>query len=324
MNFRLPSLPSRLTRSFRFNRLPLAAVAALFTSFALVATPASAADPTNVTSKVAAAVKDNKLSISAGNETFGDTAQGVPKMLHVEYRIGSQKLKRNVNEGEQLVIAAPAGQTLVITKAIYGPADGSAPQQQLDATTDAAAVLETLPGFRIENVLRADRNKNGSWIAMTVDPKGRLLLGAQRGQPITRVTLENGKLAKEEILRIPVTETMGMLYVGNVLYLNGAGKDGRFGLYRCTDPKGDDSYDHAELLREWHGGSGEHGAHGLVLGPDNKLYTVCGNFTDPPADLARARPTAIMRTTWSSSAPKTATDLAPASCRRAGSSCAWT
>jgi putative heme-binding domain-containing protein len=279
-----------LTRSFRFNTLTLATVATLFIGFALIATPASAADPTNVTSKVAAAVKDNKLSISASNETFGDTAQGVPKMLHVEYRIGSQKLKRNVNEGGELTIAAPAGQTLVITKAVYGPADGSAPQQQLDATTDAAAVLETLPGFRIENVLRADRNKNGSWIAMTVDPKGRLLLGAQRGQPITRVTLENGKLVKEEILRIPVTETMGMLYVGNVLYLNGAGKDGKFGLYRCTDPKGDDSYDHAELLRDWHGGSGEHGAHGIVLGPDNKLYTVCGNFTDPPADLAASSP----------------------------------
>ena len=129
MNFRLPSLPSRLTRSFRFNRLPLAAVAALFTSFALVATPASAADPTNVTSVVAAAVKDNKLSINAGNETFGDTAQGVPKKLHVEYRIGARSFSANVNEGEQLDIAAPAGQKLVITKAIYGPADGSAPQQ---------------------------------------------------------------------------------------------------------------------------------------------------------------------------------------------------
>jgi putative heme-binding domain-containing protein len=287
MTFRLPCLPT----SFRFNTVSLAFVSALFTIFALVIGPALAADPTNVTSAVAAAVKDNKLSISASNETFGDTAEGVPKKLHVEYRIGVQKLKRDVNEGGQLNIAVPAGQTLVITKAVYGPVDGSAPQQQqLDATTDAAAVLETLPGFRIENVLRADRNKNGSWICMTTDPKGRLLLGAQRGQPITRVTLDNGKVVKEEILRIPVTETMGMLYVGNVLYLNGAGTNGRFGLYRCTDTKGDDSYDHAELLREWNGGGGEHGAHGIVLGPDKKLYTVCGNFTGLPADLAASSP----------------------------------
>ena len=164
------------------------------------------------------------------------------------------------------------------------------PPRQVDAAADAAAVLETLPGFSIEHVLKADRIKNGSWICMTKDPKGRLLLGGQRGQPITRVTLNDGKVVKEEILHMPVTETMGMLFVGNVLYLNGAGQDGRFGLYRCRDTKGDDSYDDVELLREWHGGAGEHGAHGIVLGPDKMLYIVCGNFTDPPADLVPSSP----------------------------------
>ena len=49
-------------------------------------------DATNVTAVVAAAVKDNKLAITAGNEAFGDTAPGVPKKLHVEYRIGSEQL----------------------------------------------------------------------------------------------------------------------------------------------------------------------------------------------------------------------------------------
>ena len=150
--------------------------------------------------------------------------------------------------------------------------------------------METLPGFTIEHVLKADRIKNGSWICMTKDPKGRLLLGAQRGQPITRVTLKDGKVIKEEILRIPVTETMGMLFVENALYLDGSGNDGKFGLYRCRDTKGDDSYDDVQCLREWHGGAGEHGAHGIVLGPDKMLYIVCGNFTDPPTDLAASSP----------------------------------
>ena len=44
------------------------------------------------------------------------------------------------------------------------------------------------------------------------------------------------------------------------------------------------------MLREWHGGAGEHGAHGIVLGPDKMLYTVCGNFTDLPTDLAASSP----------------------------------
>ncbi len=249
----------------------------------------AAEDPTNVTAAVTAAVKDNKLSINADNVTFTDTALGVPKKLTVEYRIGDEKLKREVNEGGQLEITVPDGQKLVIIKAVYGPADGSKPQQS-DASIAPMEVLETLPGFTIEHVLKSERTKGVSWINLTKDPKGRLLLGAQRGQGITRVTLENGKVVKDETLSIPVTETMGMLFVENVLYLNGAGADGKYCLFRCKDTKGDDSYDDVECLREWRGGAGEHGAHAIVLGPDKMLYIVCGNFVDVPDDLVSTSP----------------------------------
>ncbi|GDY07385.1 L-sorbosone dehydrogenase [Planctomycetia bacterium] len=261
------------------------AIGALFVSAPM---PAHAEDSTNVTSVVAAAVKENKLTINADNTTFGDTAPGIPKKLTVEYRIGDEKLKREVNEGGRIEIVAPAGQKLVITKAVYGPADGSKPSQ-FEASVAPVEVLETLPGFKIEHVLKAN-GKTASWICLTKDPKGRLLLGGQRGQAIVRVTLDGGKVVKEETLQIPVTETMGMLFVENVLYLNGAGKDGKYCLFRCKDTKGDDSYDDVESLREWRGGAGEHGAHGIVLGPDKKLYIVCGNFVDVPSDLAPTSP----------------------------------
>ena len=263
------------------------AIGALVLSVASMAQAAE--DPTIVTAAVTAAVKDNKLSIKADNATFTDTAQGVPKKLIVEYRIGDEKLKREVNEGGQLEITVPDGQKLVIIKAVYGPADGSKPQQS-DASIAPMEVLETLPGFTIEHVLKSERTKGVSWINLAKDPKGRLLLGAQRGQAITRVTLENGKVVKDETLSIPVTETMGMLFVDNVLYLNGAGADGKYCLFRCKDTKGDDSYDDVECLREWRGGAGEHGAHAIVLGPDKKLYIVCGNFVDVPDDLVASSP----------------------------------
>ena len=242
-----------------------------------------------MTAVVASAVKDERLSIPVGNEKFGDTAQGISKKLHVEYSIGAEKLARDVAEGGTLEIAAPAGQKLVILKAVYGPADGSTPANAGILTENPGEVLDTLPGFKIEHVLTADAKKNGSWISMAKDPKGRLLLGGQNGQPITRVTVKDGKVAMEEILHIPVSETMGMLFVDNVLYINGSGSRG-FALYRCKDTKGDDSYDDVEFLREWQGGSGEHGAHGLVLGPDKMLYAVCGNFTGVPKDLVSSSP----------------------------------
>ncbi|MBM3967854.1 MAG: hypothetical protein FJ308_22775, partial [Planctomycetes bacterium] len=206
--------------------------------FLIAMDPAIAKDSTDVTSKVAAAVKGNKATIAANNDAFGDTAQGIPKKLTVEYQIGDEKLEKETNEGGQIEIVAPVGKELIIIKAIYGPADGSKPVN-IEIPAD---VLDTLPGFTIEHVLSADGAINGSWICMAKDPNGRLLLGGQSGQPITRVTIANGKVAKQETLRIPVSETMGMLFIENMLYISGNGSRG-FALYRCKDTKGDDSYD---------------------------------------------------------------------------------
>jgi len=93
----------------------------LVASFALlggVLTQGFAEDATNVTSVVTAAVKNNKLTINADNATFGDTAPGVTKKLTVEYRIGNENLKKEVGESGRLEIVVPAGQKLVITKAV--------------------------------------------------------------------------------------------------------------------------------------------------------------------------------------------------------------
>ena len=265
----------------------------LFISFFFVILPALAEDHTDVTTTVVAAVKDNKLSIAADNETFGDTVPGVVKKLHVEYTVGGAVQKREVPEGERMEIAAPAGQKLVIKKATYEAADAQGLDARRNDRVDSS-VLETLPGFKVDEILQADRAKNGSWICMAKDPKGRLYLGAQRGQPITRVTLDGGKVASQELLQIPVSETMGMLFVDNVLYLNGWGKNDKlksvFGLFRCTDTQNKGTYDKVEFLREWIGGWGEHGAHGMVLGPDKMLYAICGNFTALPTDFSSTSP----------------------------------
>ena len=152
-----------------------------------------------------------------------------------------------------------------------------------------AEALDTLPGFVVERVLSADKNVHGSWISMGLDNKGRLLLGGQRGQPITRVAVKDGKADKVETLKLPVSEAMGILWAFDSLYINGS--DGkRFGLFRLKDADGDDQYESVEMLREWKGGAGEHGAHGLVPGHDGKLYTVCGNFVDVPDDILPSSP----------------------------------
>jgi putative heme-binding domain-containing protein len=169
---------------------------------------------------------------------------------------------------------------------------GDAPPQGNVTTPEA---LDTLPGFKVELLRTADPATEGSWISIAKDPKGRLLLGGERKEPISRLTIVDGKVAKAEILKIPLSEVMGMLFAFDSLYVNGRGNapDGHelFGLWRCTSSRGDDEFDKVELLREWKGGGGDHGAHAILLNPDKKhLNVLCGNFVDVPADVLPTSP----------------------------------
>src|ERR1700678_1850162 len=97
--------------------------------------------------------------------------------------------------------------------------------------------LETLPDFKVELVRTADPATEGSWISIAKDPKGRLLLGAEKKEPISRLTIKDGQVVQAEILKIPLSEVMGMLFAFDSLYINGHSytPDGHdlFGLFRC-------------------------------------------------------------------------------------------
>jgi len=159
----------------------------------------------------------------------------------------------------------------------------------LAAEGTPAEALQTLSGFKVERLISAEPKTNGSWINLGMDDKGRLLLGGQIDQPVTRVTINGGKVVKQEVLKLPVSETMGILWAFDSLYVNGS-RGGKFGLFRLRDKDDDGQFESCEMLREWKGGHGEHGAHGIVLGADNKLYTVCGNFVDVPPDILPSSP----------------------------------
>jgi putative heme-binding domain-containing protein len=151
-----------------------------------------------------------------------------------------------------------------------------------------AEALRTLADFKVELLYSADPATEGSWINMGKDNKGRLIISGQNRQPILRVTIKEGKVDHIEKLDLPITEAMGILYAFDSLYLNGAGPKG-FGLYRCRDTKGADKYDDVQFLKAFPGG-GEHGPHGLALGPDKKIYVVCGNHTALPPGVSSESP----------------------------------
>lgn len=146
--------------------------------------------------------------------------------------------------------------------------------------------LAVPPGFKVELLHVSDPAAEGSWINMCTEKPGRLIVGGQGRQPVLRFTIKNGKVEKTEKLPLPISETMGLLYAHDSLYVQGGGPKG-FGLYRCKE-KADGTFD-VETLKIF-GAGGEHGAHAITLGPDGKLYVICGNHTNVPDGLSPNSP----------------------------------
>ena len=158
---------------------------------------------------------------------------------------------------------------------------------------------------------------------MAKDRKGRLIIAGQNSQPILRVTLKDGKVETIEKLNLPISEAMGLLYAFDSLYINGAGPKG-FGLYRCKDTKGNDQYDDVQLLKKFTGG-GEHGAHGVALGPDKQdLRHRAATTPTFPRASPPIRRTATTRKTCCCPGSGTATAIAAGRWPRAASCCAPT
>ena len=146
--------------------------------------------------------------------------------------------------------------------------------------------LKIAKGFKVEPVHVVNRESEGSWVSLTVDPKGRLIASDQYGK-LFRITPSkpggSPSDTKVEAINVDIGEAQGLLWAFNALYVVvNRGEKYASGLYRVTDTNNDDQLDKVETLRLIEGG-GEHGPHAVVLSPDGKsLYVVAGNATKLP------------------------------------------
>jgi putative heme-binding domain-containing protein len=125
------------------------------------------------------------------------------------------------------------------------------------------------------------RATQGSWVALCVDPKGRLIAADQNGKlyRMTPPAPGSSDSVEPEAIGVNLAGAHGLLCAFDCLYVM-VNERGTHGLYRVRDTDGDDRYDTVKLLRQISGG-GEHGMHSIVLSPDGKsLYVVCGNSTE--------------------------------------------
>ena len=167
--------------------------------------------------------------------------------------------------------------------------------------------ITVVPDFRVEHLYSPSENKKGSWVAMTFDDRGRMIVSDQYGALYRLALPEIGAdtlTSEPQQLVFPQDEwendstqtkigmgyAQGLLWAFNSLYVvvnhNSDDKlEKSSGLYRLKDTDNDDQFDEIVQLKQFEG-EGEHGPHSIILAPDGEsLYLVLGNHTDvPPMD----------------------------------------
>ncbi len=162
----------------------------------------------------------------------------------------------------------------LVTSGLSGMSDGRLLADERQATQPDS--IRASKGFEVQ-LLRSAQEGEGSWISMTFDPQGRILVGLDQ-QGLGRLMLaEDGasatfeQLANTESLR----HVRGVLYAHDSIYV--AATDSQ-GVYRLRDENGDGQFESPTLLQSipYQSRYG-HGTNQIVLGPDEMLYVVCGN-----------------------------------------------
>jgi len=141
--------------------------------------------------------------------------------------------------------------------------------------------IQVKDGFVVEKLYSPSAKENGSWVSITKDDKGRLITSDQYGSLYYVDVPKIG--TKDSVVVTPFPLEMGnahgLLWAYNSLYIMKNANNGEeSGLYRITDSDNDGELDKISFLHQFIG-QGEHGPHGIVLGPDGLLYMSGGNHT---------------------------------------------
>lgn len=153
-------------------------------------------------------------------------------------------------------------------------------------------------GFQAE-VLRLAGDGEGSWISMTFDDAGRIIIGRDdKGLMRLTVPAEDGEVTAEALSTgdVEMRHCRGVLFAHNSLYVTATDSNA---FYRMRDMDGDGSFELIEKLsdldyRSRYG----HGANQIALGPDGKIYLVIGNDVSFPPKMAKDSPYRNPKTDW--------------------------
>ncbi len=160
---------------------------------------------------------------------------------------------------------------------------GSSTSETEDFSTNAFTQPTAQPGsrfeidseFQVEAVLGAE--ETGSLIAMEFNEFGKLLLSREGGPLlIADPTRPINDAQRVRVYCDEVDSCQGILPLNGDVFVTANGPKG-LGLYRLADRNRDGLLEIQSVLLGFTGEPGEHGPHGVRLGPDGMIYVIVGN-----------------------------------------------
>ncbi|MEZ6017669.1 MAG: family 16 glycoside hydrolase [Planctomycetota bacterium] len=181
-----------------------------------------------------------------------------------------------------------------VSRGAFGVAPWGTPATSSDGAPRGVldpAQLELPAGFAATLLYEVPR-RDGSWVAVTCDDRGRIYAADERGQGVFRLTERPDGPPTVEALPLNLPAAQGLCPIrradgGLDLYImvSAFGSPRANGLWRARDADDDGVFEAVDLLMPLDG-AGEHGPHAIVAAPDGSgLYVIAGNHTKLPADI---------------------------------------
>lgn len=142
--------------------------------------------------------------------------------------------------------------------------------------------------FAVDEILGDD--ETGSLVNMAFNEFGHIV-AAQEGGPLLLIydSDKDGVVDKTREYCDLVENIQGILPLNGDVYVTGSGPEGN-GIYRLVDNDRNGALEQAEKIIGFTGEPGEHGAHGLTLGRDGRIYCVLGNHVSYDGEYAPSSP----------------------------------
>ena len=163
----------------------------------------------------------------------------------------------------------------------------SKPAKVVKSRVPAPTGFQIDPEFTVTQVL--SERQTGSVIAMEFNEYGQLLLSREGGPLVIADLTAESTSQQVRVFCNEVSSCQGILPLNGDVFVTAEGPDGQ-GLYRLADGDGDGTFEVADTLLKFTGQPGEHGPHGVTLGPDGKLYVTVGNGSRLKDRVSRRSP----------------------------------